>query len=134
MHVFNEKHDSWMRKNPGLYKRPSWKGRGNSSFPGDLEPVVKKPEVKLDIASPEESNGLSFGASMAKSLYVGLSSFNNFLRSMAEQQNKEAEGLTGSSSGKGLDDETKRNLVKQKMQLDALLKDPSALDASVYEA
>ena len=37
----------------GLYKRPSWKGRGNSSLLGDLEPVLKA-EVKLDTATPEE--------------------------------------------------------------------------------
>ena len=49
-------------------------------------------------SSRNGSNGLSFGASMAKSLYLGLSSFNNFLRSMAEQQSKESQGT---SQGRG---------------------------------
>ena len=49
------------------------------------------------------SNGVSFGASVAKSLYVGLSSFNNFLRSMGEERNAEREGgLPTVVSGEGV--------------------------------
>jgi len=137
MNLFNKKHDSWMLKNPGLYKRPSWKGRGFQLPADDPEVPSMKLESKTEVTTHDEndgspSNGLSFGASMAKSLYLGLSSFNNFLRSMGEERNNDSEGAA--SENIGIDEETKRNLMRQKMQLDALLKDPSALDASVYGA
>lgn len=56
MNLFNQKQDTWMRKNPGLYKRPSWKGRGNLLAVNEKELAPKKHESSKPEGSALDDN------------------------------------------------------------------------------